>query len=225
MLFRSRNVSADFDAVPLADALDRLLGEQNFALRYGPHDELREIELLGEAASPAPVADAPGVEMSAPGSRKHRRASAGSGPSQSDAPAGAVAGETSTSAAGDAAPGAAVVPLVVGASQAQTSSQSSQSPQDAKDTQDTKDTKADDTPPTADELERKMRRNLLATVEKLDDASLAAFMQSPEGQAVANLIAYYASHHSGSTRQQKAVGIIERLPTPPPSYRPPRRPR
>jgi hypothetical protein len=43
-----RDVSADFDAVPLADALGRLLGgDQNFALIYGGDGKLRTLRLLG----------------------------------------------------------------------------------------------------------------------------------------------------------------------------------
>jgi len=50
----SREVSADFDAVPLPEALDRLLGSQNFTLIYGENGNLRAVQLLGEARNPAP---------------------------------------------------------------------------------------------------------------------------------------------------------------------------
>src|SRR2546428_400545 len=45
---KPRDVSQDVDRVPLVDALVRLLGEQNFTLRYGPEGKLRTIDLLGE---------------------------------------------------------------------------------------------------------------------------------------------------------------------------------
>src|SRR5437016_14466375 len=45
---KPRDVSRDFDRAPLVDALARLLGEQNFTLRYGPEGKLRTIDLLGE---------------------------------------------------------------------------------------------------------------------------------------------------------------------------------
>ena len=57
-----REISADFEAVPLPEAIHRLLGTQNFALVYGEKGNLKALELLGEAASgpvtpsrPAPV--------------------------------------------------------------------------------------------------------------------------------------------------------------------------
>ena len=49
-----RNVSGVFDAVPLREALERLLGEQSFTLRYGEDKRLKTIELKG-----GPVAGKP----------------------------------------------------------------------------------------------------------------------------------------------------------------------
>jgi hypothetical protein len=45
---RDGRVSATFDRVPLDDALVRLLGDRNFALRYGEGGRLREIALLSD---------------------------------------------------------------------------------------------------------------------------------------------------------------------------------
>ena len=45
----SREVSAEFDAVPLPEALDRILGTQNFTLVYGEGGNLKAVKLLGEA--------------------------------------------------------------------------------------------------------------------------------------------------------------------------------
>lgn len=46
-LREGREVSAEFEAVPLPEALHRLLGTQNFALIYGPGGKLRTLKLLG----------------------------------------------------------------------------------------------------------------------------------------------------------------------------------
>jgi hypothetical protein len=46
-LGEAREVSADFDSVPLADALRRLLGNENFALVYGEKGNLKAVKLLG----------------------------------------------------------------------------------------------------------------------------------------------------------------------------------
>ena len=53
-----RMVTADFDAVPLTEALPRLLGQESFTLRYGRSGRLRAIELRGGPGAPA-VARAP----------------------------------------------------------------------------------------------------------------------------------------------------------------------
>jgi len=55
------DVSAEFEKVPLPEALHRLLGEQNFALVYGEGGRLRTVKLLGgPLGPPAPaVAAAP----------------------------------------------------------------------------------------------------------------------------------------------------------------------
>jgi len=47
-----REVSADFEAVPLPEALHRLLGRQNFALVYGDGGRLRVVKLLGGPLAP-----------------------------------------------------------------------------------------------------------------------------------------------------------------------------
>jgi hypothetical protein len=49
-----RTVTKRFDRAPLAQALDRLLGDQNFNLTYGPDGEPVRIHLLG-VAGPRPV--------------------------------------------------------------------------------------------------------------------------------------------------------------------------
>lgn len=54
----ARDVSAEFEAVPLAEALARLLGNQNFALVYREGGKLRAVKLLG---GPQTAAAAPGA--------------------------------------------------------------------------------------------------------------------------------------------------------------------
>src|SRR5438093_5777284 len=43
----AREVTADFQSVPLPEALARLLGEQDFALVYGKGGRLKAVRLLG----------------------------------------------------------------------------------------------------------------------------------------------------------------------------------
>lgn len=54
----SREVTVEFDRVPLADGLHRLLGDQNFALVYGETGRLRVVRLLG-GPQPTSVAKVP----------------------------------------------------------------------------------------------------------------------------------------------------------------------
>ncbi len=54
-----RAVSVEFEAVPLADALHRLLGDQNFALVYGHEGRLKSVRLLGGPQTAAAPAAAP----------------------------------------------------------------------------------------------------------------------------------------------------------------------
>src|SRR5881396_2420728 len=71
---KPRDVSRQFDRVPLVDALVRLLGEQNFTLRYGSEGKLRTISLLGEplaAAAQTTPADASHPDKPA-SARRHR---------------------------------------------------------------------------------------------------------------------------------------------------------
>jgi len=59
-----REVSVEFDAVPLPDALARLLGDQNFALVYGEGGQLRAVRLLGGPQDPGALT---GGSATAPG--------------------------------------------------------------------------------------------------------------------------------------------------------------
>lgn len=65
-----RQVTKQFEALPLPEALDRLFGRQNFALRYGRDGRPQTLRLYGGAASDAPPQSAgpgqPGVKGTAP---------------------------------------------------------------------------------------------------------------------------------------------------------------
>src|SRR5262249_56455072 len=62
----NRPVSADLDAVPIDDALHRLLGSQNFTLSYGSGGRLKTVVLLGGPESTAPPSDRPTAAGAAP---------------------------------------------------------------------------------------------------------------------------------------------------------------
>jgi hypothetical protein len=63
-----RDVSAEFEAVPLPEALSRLLGDQAFALVYASGGRLKAVRLLGSDAISVPaVAIVPGERPPFPG--------------------------------------------------------------------------------------------------------------------------------------------------------------
>ncbi len=61
MAKEARDVTAQFDAVPVPQALSRLLGDQNYALVYGEGGTLRSVRLLGGSGEDVVVAAAPRV--------------------------------------------------------------------------------------------------------------------------------------------------------------------
>src|SRR2546426_10731795 len=69
-----RDITAQFDDVPLPEALFRLFGDQNFMLTYGEGDRLRTIELFGgpqeprDATSTSPATGSVGSPSPAAGS-------------------------------------------------------------------------------------------------------------------------------------------------------------
>jgi len=59
-------VSVEFEAVPLADALHRLLGDQNFALVYGNEGRLKSVRLLGGPQAAVAPSAPPGTPSAPP---------------------------------------------------------------------------------------------------------------------------------------------------------------
>ena len=206
-----RKVSAEFDGEPVTDALQRLLGQRNsFALRYGPDGGLRAIELLPQpsAASVFSV----GIARADEAFPTTVRQPGFPGLTPSFAPLSAAAAvvrdhaERGATHAGRGqrhrGPGRGDMPQMLGALQSATASQPTGTDQQQQ-------------PQGPDDLQQRMRRTFLNSLRGMDDASLAAFMATPEGQRATTLLQYYAGHHLGSTSQQKADGILGRLPTPP----------
>ena len=64
-----REVTADFESVPLPEALARLLGEQNFALVYGKGGRLKAVRLVGGDQLGAPASPTTTVPPAAAGRR------------------------------------------------------------------------------------------------------------------------------------------------------------
>ncbi len=195
---KRRDVTQDFDRVPLVDALVRLLREQNFTLRYGPEGKLRTIDLLGEplaAAAQATPADAsnPDKPTSARRHRHHRMQS-----SRETLPDGQVLVTVAGTDTGGATNPREGLPARLGGPSEQGAATLEQSNQNNW--------------PAPDELDRKLRRSLLDVLAQMDDASLAAYFATPEGQHAQALLEDFAANHPSGHSSEKASGILGRVP-------------
>jgi hypothetical protein len=194
---KPRDVSQEFDGVPLVDALVRLLGEQNFTLRYGPEGKLRMITLLGEplvvaAAQPAQAtqADASSGDKSALG-RRHRHH--GVRAARETLPDGQVLVSVAGTDRGGAMKGSARL--------------GSRSEQGG-----TGQEVASQELPAPDFLDRKLRGQFLNMLAQMDPAALADYFATPDGQRAQAFLQDLAAHHPGSQSQQKASSILDKNP-------------
>jgi hypothetical protein len=196
---KPRDVSLDFDRVPLVDALGRLLREQNFTLRYGPEGKLRTIELLGEplalAAAQTTGADASNPDKPASTRRhRHRHRHGDVRSSRETLPDGQVlvsvaAGTDTGDATNPARPGDLSEPGGT------TQEQSTQT-----------------TWPPPDELDRKLRRRFLDLLAQMDETALSQYFATPEGQRAQALLEDFAAHHPDGRSNKKANDILGRMP-------------
>jgi len=198
---KPRDVSLDFERVPLVDALARLLREQNFTVRYGPEGKLRAIDLLGEpqalASAQTTPADASNPDKPA-SARRHRHRHRDVRSSRETLPDGQV---LVTVAAGTDTGGATNPARLGGLSEqgATTQEQSTQT-----------------TWPPPDELDRKLRRRFLDLLAQMDETALSQYFATPEGQRAAALLGDFAAHHSDGRSNKKANNILGRIPAPAP---------
>ena len=198
---KPRDLSLDFDRVPLVDALARLLREQNFTVRYGPEGKLRAIDLLGEpqalASAQTTPADASNPDKPA-SARRHRHRHRDVRSSRETLPDGQV---LVTVAAGTDTGGATNPARLGGLSEqgATTQEQSTQT-----------------TWPPPDELDRKLRRRFLDLLAQMDETALSQYFATPEGQRAAALLGDFAAHHSDGRSNKKANNILGRIPAPAP---------
>jgi len=189
---KPRDVRKSLDQVPLVDALVRLLGEQNFTLRYGPEGKLRTIHLLGEpvaAAAQTTPAEASNPDKPA-SARRHRHRYLRS--SRETLPDGqvvvTVAGTDTRGAAnlGDASNGSPEDPARLSQQGATTQEW-----------------------PAPDELDRKLRRHFLDLLAQMDEATRAQYFTTPEGQKAQALLEDFAAHHPPGRSSQKANDILD----------------
>ena len=196
---KPRDVTQDFDRVPLVDALVRLLREQNFTLRYSPEGKLRTIDLLGEplaAAAQATPADASNPDKPA-SARRHRHHGVRS--SRETLPDGqvlvTVAGTETGRATNlrDASKGSPEDPARLGGLSQQGAT-------------------AQEQWPVPDELDRKLRRSFLDLLAQMDEGTLAQYFTTPEGQKAQALLEDFAASHPSGHANQRANDVLDRVP-------------
>lgn len=195
-----RRVSLDGDALPLDDALHRLLGAQNFTLRYGRDGRPKTIVLLGGPQAPPPPSDRPTA------------AGVAVGPA---APTGGAFPLALSRAIQRARPIEVPEPLVeaLGGDRATM-------PQllDLATTDDDGVVRAQATQAVLGALERqsRLRRSFLRTLHDLDDASLQGIVAGDTGARFVGVIEHLAAHSREAGLQKKAALVLERLHSAPP---------
>jgi len=189
-----RPVSADLDAVPVDDALHRLLGGQNFTLSFGSGGRLKTIVLLGGPAAPvAPVSDRP--------------TAAGVAPSEPAPPAFPL---SLSRAFTRHHPVAVPEPLaeILGSDRATF-------PQLLEmatiDDDGTRRAQATQVVLSAMERESRLRRSFFRTLHGLDDASLQAIAEGESGPRFVALLQFLAAHSREAAVQKKANVVLEQL--------------
>ncbi len=189
---RARGVSASFEDVPLPDALVRLLGEQNFTLRYDSDGKLRTIDLLGEPL-PLAAAQTTRTDASNPDKSAGRHGHHGVQFSRETLPDGQVLVSVAGTDTGGATKGSARL--------ASLSEQGGM-------TQEV----ANQEWPAPDEFDRKLRRRFLDMLAQMDEAALADYFATPDGQRTQALLQEFAANHPGGHSQDKATGILDKIP-------------
>lgn len=193
---KPRDVSQEFDEVPLVDALARLLKEQNFTLRYGPEGKLRTIALLGGpvalAAAQTTQGDASSPDKPASAQRHHHRHH-GVQSSHETLPDGQVL----VTVAGTDTGGATKLRGRVGSLTEQGGTTEEVASQEW---------------PAPDEFDRKLRRRFLDMLAEMDEAALADYFATPDGQRTQALLQEFAAQHPSGHSQDKAVGILDKVP-------------
>ena len=66
--------------------------------------------------------------------------------------------------------------------------------------------------PAPDEFDRKLRRRFLDMLAQMDEAALADYFATPDGQRTQALLQEFAANHPGGHSQDKATGILDKIP-------------
>jgi hypothetical protein len=191
----TRPLSIELDAVPLDDALHRLLGSQNFTLSYGRDGRPKSLVLLG------------GPEVAPPPSERPTAAGVAVAPSGPTGPAFPL---TLSRALLKSRPVPVSEPLaeVLGTDRATVPQLLEMATTDDDGVRRAQATQA---VLSAFERQSRLRRSFLRTLRDLDSPSLAAIVNGENGPRFVSVIEYLAAHSREQALQKKASVILEQL--------------
>ena len=199
ILPQPREVSAVFDDVPLVEALDRLLGDRNFVIKYGKGDRLRAIKLLGgpgvpirTAAPPAPTIPTPAPAVTASGVPKARDPG-GAVAMLDDHAAIPLSGRLAQALGTDAATFRQLFDAAVHDEDAAVRAEAMRVCLAAVD------------------AEPEFRNRVLQALNTLDDFTLTEMLRGLAGSRAEEIAAQIAAHVRGSDLRSRARGILLRL--------------
>lgn len=183
-------VVAEFDAVPVSEALHRLLGDQNFTLTYGKNGKLGSIRLHGGPAAPAPASPhPPGTPAPPPGA-----------PS-----ATSVIGQLDEH---DPLPISGRLSEILGSNTAtfrqlfEVAARNDEGPMR---------TESMRVILNALEAEPDLRNQLVTTIKAVDDATLAQFMRGATGERAEEMLMHISALARGSELRVKASTVLQQL--------------
>lgn len=192
----SKPVVAEFDAVPVSEALHRLLGDQNFTLTYGKDGKLGSIRLHGGPADPAA---AKGLMAAAP----------------PPPPAAAPGTPSATSIIGQLdehapLPISGRLSEILGSNTAtfrqlfEVAARNEEAPMR---------TESMRVILNALEAEPELRNQLVTTIKAVDDATLAQFMRGTTGERAEEMLMHISALARGSELRVKASTVLQQLRT------------
>ena len=187
----AREVSAEFESVPLPDALHRLLGNQNFTLKYRDKDRPVAIELLGGPTGAPPTVTPAGARPSTTTlpQAPHQRLQEALARHPALPVTGPLAAALGTNAA--------TLDQLVNA----TLHHEDPGVRD----------EALRTTLNAVESDPALRGDLIATVNTIDDATLGSSLRSIAGDRAEEIAALVATQARGSELRVKASSVLQQL--------------
>ncbi len=192
-----RDITARFDDVPLSEALHRLLGDQNFMLRYGEGDRLRTIELFGGPQEPrevitSPAAGPAGGSSPAAGSKMPQSLAVAIGVLERHPPV-AVTGQLAQALGGNTATFRQLFDAAMHQQDQAVRGEAVRASLEALD------------------AEPDLRSNVMRVLGEVDDAALGQLLRGVAGTRAEEIANGVATEAKAGELRSKALGVLQRL--------------